>query len=346
MNKHSKIFVAGHKGTLGSAIVAELNELGYHNVITKNRSELDLLNQNDVEHFFKSQDIEYVFLAAAKLDTLGLFTPADVIYENSTLQNNIIHSAYKYNVRKLVFYGSAWAYPQNSQNPIKESELLNGDLADNAVAYGIPKILGSVMCEAYNQQYNTNFLVLYLANLYGKTADFDLTTAKVLPALLRKFHLAKLLENDDFDAVLKDIGTDDKNVALEFLKNFGISKNSVEIWGSGNVIREFIHSKDLANASIFAMNNIDFNDIKENRKSHLNVGSGEYLSIKELALLIKKIVGFGGETIFNSDRPDSPMHRYLDSSRIQSFGWNSKISLEKGVKEMYNWYKNSVGGGG
>ena len=342
MDKNSKIYIAGHTGTLGSAILTELKEQNYTNLIYKSRLELDLTNQKAVADFFKTQKPEYVFLCAAKLDTLGLFTPANVIYENSMLQANIINSAYENSVKKLIFYGSAWAYPQKANNPITEQDLLNGKLDTKAVAYGLSKIIGTKMCEAYNLQYNTNFITLYLSNLYGQTAEFDLTKAKVLPALLRKFHLAKLLNEGKFNLVLKDLNLD-KNEAKKVLDKFGISKEYVEIWGSGNVVREFIHAKDLADASIFVMKNVNFDSLKSEQETHLNVGSGEFLSIKELAFLIKDIVGFNGDIKFNADKPDSTMDRMLDTSKIKSLGWQHKINLEEGVKMLYQWYKNGGG---
>lgn len=338
MDKTSKIYIAGHNGTLGKAIFSGLVEKGFKNIIVKNRKELDLTNQQVVAEFFAKEKPEYVFLCAAKLDTLGLFTPADVIYENTILQANIIQSSYQNDVKKLIFYGSAWAYPQKATNPIKEESLLDGKLDLKAVAYGLPKIIGTKMCESYNLQYETNFLTLYLANLYGETTEFDLQKAKVLPALLRKFHLAKLLAENKINEVLKDLKTDSLEKAKEYLQNFGVNKNSVEIWGSGKTIREFIHAKDLADASIYVMQNVDFKDIASCTDPHLNVGSGEFLSIKELAFLIKGIVGFEGEIVFNNTKPDSTMDRMLDSSRLQNLGWKHKINLELGIKMIYEWY--------
>ena len=346
MHKDSKIYIAGHRGLVGSAILEELQKQGYTNLIYKTHQELDLINQKAVEEFFKQEKPEYVFLCAAKLDTLGLFTPADVIYQNSMLQANIIHSSYQYEVKKLIFYGSAWAYPKDSINPIKEESLMEGKLDLKAVAYGLPKIIGTKMCESYNLQYGTNFITLYLANLYGKTAEFDLQKAKVLPALLRKFHLAKLLSQNKINEVLQDLKVDSLRQAQEYLQEFGVCKDSVEIWGGGNTIREFIHAKDLADASIYVMNNIDFKDISSCGEPHFNVGSGEFLSIKDLAFLIKDIVGFDGEIVFNSEKPDSTMNRMLDNSRLQNLGWKHKINLEQGIKMMYQWYKNNYSGGG
>lgn len=338
MQKDSKIYITGHGGTLGKTLYNTLIDEGFNNIIVKTRKELDLVDQKAVADFFAKEKPEYVFLCAAKLDTLGLFTPADVIYENSVLQANIIHSSYQNDVKKLIFYGSAWAYPQKAINPIKEENLLDGKLDLKAVTYGLPKIIGTKMCESYNLQYRTNFITLYLANLYGETTEFDLQKAKVLPALLRKFHLAKLLDENKIDEVLKDLQMNSLEQAMEYLQKFGVSKDSVEIWGGGSVIREFIHAKDLADASIYVMKNIDFKDIVSSNEPHLNVGSGEFLSIKELACLIKNIVGFKGGIVFNDSKPDSTMDRMLDSSRLQNLGWKAKIKLEDGIKMMYEWY--------
>ena len=346
MLKDSKIYIAGHRGTLGKTLYNTLIEKGFHNLIVKTRQELDLTKQKAVAEFFEKEKPEYVFLCAAKLDTLGLFTPADVIYENSMLEANIIQSSYQNKVKKLIFYGSAWAYPQKATNPIKEEALLDGKLDLKAVAYGLPKIIGTKMCESYNLQYKTNFITLYLANLYGETNEFDLQKAKVLPALLRKFHLAKLLSENKIDAVLKDLRMNSLEQAREYLQKFGVSKESVEIWGSGGIIREFIHAKDLADASIYVMQNIDFKDLASYGETHLNVGSGEFLSIKELAFLMKNIVGFQGDIVFNNTKPDSTMDRMLDSSSLQNLGWKAKIKLEEGIKMMYEWYKTTYGGGG
>ena len=345
MDKNSKIYIAGHKGTLGIALLDELKSDGFVNIITKTKEELNLINQQAVNDFFEQEKPEYVFLCAAKLDTLGFFTPAEVIYENIMLQSNILQAAYENNVKKLIYYGSAWAYPQSAINPIKEESLLESKLDDKATAYGLSKIIGTKMCEAYNLQYKTDFIVLYLANLYGQTAEFDLQKAKVLPALLRKFHIAKLLNEERYDLVLKDLKMNSLEEALEYLTKFGVSKNSVEIWGSGRVIREFIHAKDLAKASIFIAQNISFKNLKNYNEPHLNVGSGEFLSIKELAYLVKDIVGFKGDVIFNTDKPDSTMNRMLDSSRLRSLGWKHKINLKEGIEMMYQWYKNSIRGG-
>ena len=343
MQKDSKIYVAGHRGTAGSAIVEMLYKNGYTNLVLKTHKELDLINQKAVQEFFAKEKPEYVFFCAAKLDTLGLFTPAQVLYENSMLQANVIHNAYENKVKKLIFFGSAWAYPQKAVNPIKEESLLEGKLDMKATAYGISKITGTKMCESYNLQYGTNYIVLYLANLYGETAEFDLQRAKVLPALMRKFHLAKLLRENRDKEIIEDIFQKDGlllkiNEAKKHLEKFGVSKEGVEIWGSGNVVREFIHARDLAAASIFVAKNIDFKDICFSGEFHLNVGSGEFLTIRDLAFLIKEIVGFNGSVSFNIGKPDSTMDRALDCSKIHSLGWKHKINLEQGIKMMYQWY--------
>ncbi|MCR6578791.1 GDP-L-fucose synthase [Campylobacter insulaenigrae] len=349
MNKASKIYVAGHRGTAGSAILKRLQTLGYTNLVFKTHDELDLTNNIAVKEFFEKEKPEYIFFAAAKLGHLGVQMPAELFYENLTMQNNIFHNAYLYNVKKLIFFGSSWMYPQSAKNPIKEEYLLTDELEYNAEPYALPKITGIKMCEAYNLQYNTNFLSVALTNLYGETKDFDFKTAKVLPAMLRKFHLAKLLNEKQYDSILKDLNMDAIESSVEYLNKNGIYENHIEIWGSGNTRREFIHSQDLADACIFIMNNIDFShlydkDVKQIKNTHINVGTGKDLSIKDLAYLIKDIVGFKGEIRFDTSKPDSPMNRLLDCSKIHSLGWKHKIELEDGAKNMYKWYLEQIKG--
>ncbi|MCR2090362.1 GDP-L-fucose synthase family protein [Campylobacter upsaliensis] len=350
MLKDSLIYVAGHRGTAGSAILEGLLKQGFNNIITKTHAELDLTNQKAVEEFFAKEKPEFVFLAAAKLAHLGQFEPASVLYENLMIQNNILNASFKNGVKKLLFFGSAWMYPKNATNPIKEDTLLSDKLDSVATPYALAKITGVKLCEAYNDEFKTEFLSLALANLYGQTKDFNFKTAKVLPAMLRKFHLAKLLSQNDEKGVLEDILLRDSlklstmSEAKEYLAKFGVSERSVEIWGSGKVRREFIHSEDLADAAVYIMQNINFKQIKS-ENSHLNVGSGEVLSIKELAFLIRDIVGFEGEVVFNTSKPDSTMDRLLDNSKINALGWEAKINLEEGVQMMYQWYHTGGGGG-
>ncbi|EGJ4437902.1 NAD-dependent epimerase/dehydratase family protein, partial [Campylobacter upsaliensis] len=345
MLKDSLIYVAGHRGTAGSAILEGLLKQGFNNIITKTHAELDLTNQKAVAEFFAREKPEFVFLAAAKLAHLGQFEPASVLYENLMIQNNILNASFKNGVKKLLFFGSAWMYPKNATNPIKEDTLLSDKLDSIATPYALAKITGVKLCEAYNDEFKTEFLSLALANLYGQTKDFNFKTAKVLPAMLRKFHLAKLLSQNDEKGVLEDILLRDSlklntiSEAKEYLAKFGVSERSVEIWGSGKVRREFLHAKDLASGSIFVMQNVSFKDLyKKGEKpinTHINIGTGVDFSIKDVALKVKQIVGFKGELTFNTSKPDSTMDRLLDNSKINALGWEAKINLEEGVQMMY-----------
>ncbi|EHC3424756.1 GDP-L-fucose synthase family protein [Campylobacter jejuni] len=345
MNKDSRIYIAGHKGTAGTALVENLKKRGYENLILKTRQELDLLNQQAVVEFFKNEQPEYVFLAAVlPCGAANVSQRADFIYENTTIQNNIIHQSFKFGVKKLIFFGSGYMYPEKTLNPIKEESMLTDILEYNATSFGIAKISGALMCESYNIQYGTNFITLALNNLYGTRANFDFGKSRVLPALLRKFHLAKLLEEEREDEILKDLKMKSFVEAKKYLADFGISKDCVEIWGTGKVRREFIHSDDLADAAIYVMENVNFSDLyKKDEKiknTHINIGTGVDYSIAEVAQMIKQIVGFKGKLTFNPNRPDSTMDRLMDCSKIHSLGWKHKIELEDGIKMMYDWYLN------
>ncbi|HED4726720.1 TPA: GDP-L-fucose synthase [Campylobacter jejuni] len=349
MQTNSKIYIAGHKGTAGTALVENLQKRGFNNLVLKTRKELDLVNQQAVAKFFKEEKPEYVFLTAVlPCGAANVAQRADFIYENLMIQNNVIHNSFLNNVKKLVFFGSGYMYPENAKNPLKEEYLFQGDLEYGAYSFGAAKIAGAIMCESYNIQYGTNFITLVLNNLYGTKANFDFGKSRVLPALLRKFHLAKLLSEGNITQILQDLKMNNFEEAKEYLHNFGISKKSVEIWGTGKVRREFIHSDDLADVAIYTMQNIDFKDLIKDRKSkntHINIGTGIDYSIKEVALMVKNIVGFSGELVFNTSRPDSTMDRLMDCSKIHSLGWKHKIELKDGIKMMYEWYKNNNGGG-
>ncbi|EAJ8959413.1 GDP-L-fucose synthase [Campylobacter jejuni] len=349
MQTNSKIYIAGHKGTAGTALVENLQKRGFNNLVLKTRQELDLVNQQAVAKFFKEEKPEYVFLTAVlPCGAANVAQRADFIYENLMIQNNVIHNSFLNNVKKLVFFGSGYMYPENAKNPLKEEYLFQGDLEYGAYSFGAAKIAGAIMCESYNLQYGTNFITLVLNNLYGTKANFDFGKSRVLPALLRKFHLAKLLSEGNITQILQDLKMNNFEEAKEHLHNFGISKKSVEIWGTGKVRREFIHSDDLADVAIYTMQNIDFKDLIKDRKSkntHINIGTGIDYSIKEVALMVKNIVGFSGGLVFNTSRPDSAMDRLMDCSKIHSLGWKHKIDLEKGIQMMYKWYKNNNGGG-
>ncbi len=309
MNQNSKIYIAGHRGMVGSAIARELQKQGYNNLITKTHAELDLLNQAKVSEFFVQEKPEYVFLAAAKVGgieanrvEIGAFT-----YENLQIQNNIIHNSYLNKVKRLVFLGSSCIYPKLSKQPIKEEYLLTGALEPTNYGYAIAKIAGVKMCEAYQDQYGCDFVSLMPTNLYGINDNFDLKTSHVLPALMRKFHEAKIN-----------------------------GQKFVEIWGSGTPKREFLFVDDLAEACVFVMNN-------KEAKGLINVGVGEDLTIKELAQLIQKTVGFAGELKFDSSKPDGTMRKCMDVSKINNLGWKAKVSLEDGIAKVYEWYLNQRG---
>lgn len=341
MNLDSNIFVAGHRGLVGSSIFEVLKEKGYKNIITKSRDELDLRDTSKVEDFFKNNKIDVVILAAAKVGGIMANNTfrADFIFENLTIQNNIIHNSYKYGVEKLLFLGSSCIYPKLSPQPIKEEYLLSGELEYTNEPYAIAKIAGLKMCESYALQYGCNFISVMPTNLYGINDNFDLYNSHVLPALIRKMYLGKCLQEDDIDSVINNLGKDYKAI----LKDFGISKDSINIWGSGNVRREFLHSIDMARACVFIMENVDFKDLangqREVRNTHINIGWGSDMSIKELAYLIKNIVGFGGDIVFDTSKPDGTPQKLLDTSKLQNLGFKPSIKLEEGIKEVYLSYK-------
>lgn len=343
MHKDSKIYIAGHNGLVGSSILALLQSQGYTGLITKTRKELDLLKSDDVEAFFRSYRPEYVFLAAAKVGGIGANNTyrADFIYENLSIQNHIIFNAHKYGVKKLLFLGSSCIYPKNAPQPIQESALLGSELEYTNEPYAIAKIAGLKMCESFALQYGKDFISIMPTNLYGNNDNFDLQTSHVLPALLRKIHLAKLLSLGQIKHIERDIGL--KGEALQsYLQSYGISAESVGIWGSGKPRREFLHVDDMAEACVFAMQNISFAQLASNltpiRNTHLNVGYGSDISIAELALLIKDIVGFSGELIFDTSKPDGTYQKLMDSRKINALGWKPKISLKKGIEFVYKHY--------
>ena len=348
MDINAKIYVAGHRGLVGSAIIKNLNSKGYFNIVTKTHSELDLTDQLAVQEFFKNQQPEYVFLAAAKVGGIeanntyrGAF-----IYENMMIQNNVIHQSYVHGVKKLMFLGSTCIYPKDCPQPMKEEYLLTNPLEYTNEPYAIAKIAGIKMCESYNLQYGTNFISVMPTNLYGPNDNFDLETSHVLPALIRKIHLAKLLSESNYDLVLKDLNFKSIEEAIEYLLSLGITKNSVEIWGSGKPKREFLWSEDMADACVFIMENRDSSDTyqiddKEIRNTHINIGTGTDISIKELAETIKQTIGFKGDLVFNTEKPDGTMRKLTDVSKLNSLGWNHTVELEEGIVQIYNWYNKN-----
>ncbi|AJC90214.1 GDP-L-fucose synthase family protein [Campylobacter subantarcticus] len=345
MKNTSKIYIAGHNGLTGSAILKKLQEKGYENFILKSHKELDLTNQQAVELFFKKEKPEYVFLCAAKVGGILANNTyrADFIYQNLQIQNNIIHSAYLNNVKKLLFLGTACIYPKNCSQPMKEEDLLTSTLEYTNEPYAIAKIAGLKMCESYNLQYNTNFISVMPCSLYGLNDNFNLEKSHVLPALIRKFHLAKLLSEKRYDLVLKDVQMDDIDQTKEYLQKFGITENEVEIWGTGNARREFLHANDMADACIYVMQNVNFNDLYnsecgEIRNTHINIGSGKDIVIKDLVSLVNKIIGFKGSVFYNSTKPEGTFRKLGSCDKIHSLGWKHKIELEDGIKMMYDWY--------
>jgi len=315
MDSESKIYVAGHAGLVGSAIVRILKQAGYKNLILRSHTDLDLLIQKDVVNFFETEKSEYVFFAAAKVGGIHANNTyrGQFLYENLMIQNNIIHAAHEAKVKKLIFLGSACIYPRNAKQPIKEEYLLTDTLEPTNEPYAIAKIAGIKLCESYYQQYGDNYISVMPNNLYGPNDNFNLKTSHVLPALIRKFHEAKVNNID-----------------------------SVEVWGSGKPKREFLHVDDLADACLFLLNNMDANQLYRQNISHINIGSGEEVPINELALIIKDIVAYKGHIQFNSDYPDGMPRKLLDVSRITSMGWKSSIDLDTGIKKVYNWYLNNL----
>lgn len=307
MDKNSKIYVAGHRGLVGSAIVRNLQEKGYSNIIGKTHSELDLTDQQAVRKFFEEEKPEYVFLAAAKVGGIHANNtyPADFIYENLAVQNNVIRSAFDFGVNKLLFLGSSCIYPKACSQPIKEEYLLSGYLEQTNEAYALAKIAGLKMCQFFKKQYGANFISCMPTNLYGPNDNFDLNNSHVMPALIRKFYEAKV-NNEPV----------------------------VEVWGTGKPLREFLYVDDMADACVFLMENYD-------GEEHVNVGTGKEVSIKELAEIVNEVVGFEGELVFNTEKPDGTPRKLLDVSKLHSLGWTHKVELKDGVKLAYEWYKSN-----
>jgi GDP-L-fucose synthase len=349
MKKDSKIYVAGHKGLVGSAILKNLKSKGYSNFVLRTLEELDLSDQESVSKFFKKEKPDYVILAAAKVGGIVANNTyrADFIYENLMIQNNVIHHSYLNNVKKLLFLGSTCIYPKNCPQPMKEDYLLTDTLEYTNEPYAIAKIAGIKMCESYNLQYGTNFISVMPTNLYGPNDNFDLEKSHVLPALIRKIHLSKLLSESKYDEVVKDLGVETIEEARSYLATFGVSSDSVEIWGTGKPKREFLWSEDMADACVFLMEKRNFSDTfnkdkTEIRNTHINIGTGIEISIKELAKTIKLIVGFKGQLVFNNNKPDGTMRKLTDVTKIHGLGWKHSVELSNGIKLMYDWYINDL----
>ena len=349
MDKNAKIYIAGHRGLVGSAILANLQGKGYTNIVSRTHKELDLTDQIGVAKLFSEEKPEYVFLAAAKVGGIvaNNIYRADFIYENMMIQNNVIHQSFVNHVKKLLFLGSTCIYPKNAPQPMKEECLLTGTLEYTNEPYAIAKIAGIKMCESFNIQYGTNFISVMPTNLYGPNDNFDLEKSHVLPALIRKIYLAKLLSDSKYEEVIKDLGVSNINEARIYLNSFGVSEKCVEIWGSGKPKREFLWSEDMADACVFIMENISFSDTyvesqKEIRNTHINIGTGKDVSIKELAETIKQVIGFNGDLVFNTEKPDGTMRKLTDVSKLNKLGWKHTIELEEGIRRVFEWYKQKI----
>ena len=360
ISKTAKIYVAGHRGLVGSAIVKNLQAKGYGNIVTRTHAELDLTDQQAVASFFASEKPEYVFLAAAKVGGIVANNTyrAEFIHDNLMIQNNVIDQSYRHGVTKLMFLGSTCIYPRECPQPMKEPYLLTSPLEYTNEPYAVAKIAGIKMCESYNLQYGTNYISVMPTNLYGPNDNFDLEKSHVLPALIRKLHLGKCLEQNDWDGIRSDlsrlpvegVGGDASETAIvDVLERYGIRSDasgvSVEIWGSGKPMREFLWSEDMADACVFLMERVDFGDVVtmlgspfEVRNTHINIGTGSDISIAGLAELIGRVVGFGGSLRFNSDKPDGTMKKLTDVTTLNALGWRHRVDLEEGVTSMYRWY--------
>ena len=399
MNKDSKIYVAGHNGLVGSAIWNNLKSRGYNNLIGRSHKELDLTDQYAVKKFFDEERPDAVVLAAAFVGGImaNSLYRADFIMMNMKIQCNVISEAYAHGVEKLLFLGSTCIYPKNAPQPMREDSLLTSELEYTNEEYAIAKIAGLKMCESYNLQYGTNYIAVMPTNLYGPNDNFHLENSHVMPAMMRKVYLAKLLHDGNWDMIRKDLsirpvganirekgetiryiidGNSDQTLIKKVLAFYGIENNKVILWGTGKPLREFLWSEDMADASVHVLLNVNFSDIigiekyssvhygvsadgvvdrnhstgrggaipslGEIRNSHINVGTGKELTIRELSELVVKTVGFEGEVQFDSSKPDGTMRKLIDVSKLHSLGWKHKVEIEDGVQRLFDWYKESL----
>lgn len=353
MNKSSKIYVAGHLGLVGSAIWKNLESKGYTNLIGRTLQELDLMDAANVAAFFEAEKPEYVILAAAHVGGIIANNTyrADFIYKNLQIQNNVIGESFRHQVKKLVFLGSTCIYPREAPQPMKEDALLTGQLEYTNEPYAIAKIAGLKMCESFNIQYGTNFIAVMPTNLYGPNDNFDLERSHVLPAMIRKTYLAKNLQQENWKAVREDLnkrpveGLDGKASDKEIttmLAKYGITKGQLELWGTGAPMREFLWSEEMADATVFVMEKVNFEDLiqdkNEIRNCHINIGTGKEISIKDLSYLVSKTVGYQGKIRFDSTKPDGTMRKLIDVSKLNALGWKHQIEIEEGVKRLFEWY--------
>lgn len=354
MKKNAKIYVAGHHGLVGSAIWKNLQAKGYTNLVGRTHKELDLLDGVAVRTFFEHEKPEYVFLAAAFVGGImaNSLYRADFIYKNLQIQQNVIGESFRHNVKKLLFLGSTCIYPRDAEQPMKEEVLLTSPLEYTNEPYAIAKIAGLKMCESFNLQYGTNYIAVMPTNLYGPNDNFDLERSHVLPAMIRKIHLAHCLKENDWQAIRQDLnlrpvesvnGSSSQEEILTILAKYGVSETEITLWGTGTPLREFLWSEEMADASVFVMEQVDFKDTykegsKEIRNCHINIGTGKEISIRQLAELIIQTVGYKGKLTFDSSKPDGTMRKLTDPSKLHSLGWHHQIEIEEGVQRMYQWY--------
>ena len=354
MNLDSKIYIAGHRGLVGSAIWKQLKSKGYTNLIGKTSSELNLMDAVATQKFFEEEKPEYVFLAAAHVGGIMANNTyrADFIYNNLQIQQNVIYNAYQFGVKKLLFLGSTCIYPKEATQPINEDELLTNVLEYTNEPYAIAKIAGIKLCESFNIQYGTNFISVMPTNLYGPNDNFDLEKSHVLPAMIRKIFLSKCLMDNNIDLLRKDFdkrpveginGEHSLEEIKAILAKYGVFEDRVELWGTGKPMREFLWSEDMADACVFVMQNINFNELvgskSEIRNTHINIGTGKDISIKDLAHLIAGETSYEGKIYFDSSKPDGTMKKLTDVTKINSLGWKHKIEIDEGVRKMLDWYK-------
>lgn len=357
MNFDSKIYVAGHRGLVGSAIMANLRARGYRNVIGRTHAELDLLDSGAVRRFFDQERPDVVILAAAHVGGImaNSLYRADFIYQNLGIQQNVIGESHAHGVEKLIFLGSTCIYPRCAPQPIREEALLTSPLEYTNEPYAIAKIAGMKMCESFNLQYGTNYIAVMPTNLYGPRDNFHLENSHVLPAMVRKLHLARLLETGDTEGLRADLdkrpvegtgGSASAEDITAILAKYGIHADRLELWGSGTPLREFLWSEDMADATVHVMENVDFGRLRaeceragrEVRDCHINIGTGIEHTIAQTAELVRRTVGFGGRIVWDTDKPDGTMRKLCDVERLHSLGWRHKVELPDGIERLYRWY--------
>ena len=360
MNKDDKIYIAGHGGLVGSAIVRQLKSRGFTNLVMHTHKELDLTNQAQVQNFFQQEKPDYVILAAAKVGGIHANNtyPADFIYQNIMIEANVINSAYENKVKRLLFLGSTCIYPKAVEQPMREDALLTNVLEPTNEPYALAKIAGIKLCESYNRQYGTDFRSVMPTNLYGEGDNFNLENSHVIPAIMRKIHLAKCLEQNDWKSITADTtknpikgitksSTEEEILAIlakQGIKKLNIQNSkfniSVEIWGSGNQEREFLHVSDMAEASLFVLELSEevYRANTQAMLSHINVGTGKDVTIKDIAEIIKQVVGYKGKLIFDTTKPDGAPKKLINVTRLKNMGWKYSVDLESGLKETYKWY--------